>query len=301
MRIVITGAGGFVGKTLVRRLAGDHRIVALDHVPVGIDGVETVTGDFCEPAVLAAAFAGGCDAVVHLATVPGGAAENDPATAQRVNVAATMALVAAAAAAGKCPRFIFASSIAVFGEPLPTHVDDATALRPILLYGAHKAMVELWLATQTRRGAVAGLALRLPGIVARPPSAAGMKSAFMSDVLVALAARTPITLPVGPAATMWLMSVGRCAANFVHALAVDATGAMTLPAIRVRMDELVAAAARTVGSDPRLVSYAPDPLLEAGFGRQPPLTTAAADALGFTHDGDLDQLVRAALAQGTGS
>ena len=85
MRIIITGAGGFVGRHLVAHLAG-HDVVALDHVPDGIPdspGVTAVVGDLCDPAVIASAFDGGCDAVIHLATVPGGAAEHDPALGKK--------------------------------------------------------------------------------------------------------------------------------------------------------------------------------------------------------------------------
>ena len=290
MRIVVTGAGGFVGQALIRALGGAHDIVALDTALRGGGG------DITDPAVLAVTFADGCDAVVHLATVPGGAAEGDPALAKRVNVDATMALVEAAAAAGDSPRFVFASSIAVFGEPLPSAIDDATPLAPRLVYGAQKAMMEQWLATQTRRGAIDGVSLRLPGIVARPQAASGMKSAFMSDVFHALRADAQFTAPVSPGATMWLMSVGRVAANLVHALANGPHAPMTLPALRVRFADLVAEIARQTGRSTDLVSYHPDPALEAAFGHQPPLATPAADAAGFAHDGSLPALVASALA-----
>lgn len=185
MRIIITGGGGFVGLALASALEGQHDLVLVDHKL----GTRTgVVGNLCDPATIDRAFAGGCDAVVHLATVPGGAAEQDPMTAKNVNIDATMALAEAAAQSGASPRFIFASSIAVFGDPLPAFVDDNTPLAPRMIYGAHKALMEQWLATQTRRGAISALSLRLPGIIARPRGPSGMKSAFMSDVFHALKA-----------------------------------------------------------------------------------------------------------------
>lgn len=289
LTVIVTGAAGFVGRALTARLRRDgHQVVGVD-----VAGGADATGDIADPRFVADLLADGCDALVHLATVPGGAAEDDPAAAKRVNLDATMAL--AAAATGRCRRFVFASSIAVFGDPLPDAVDDATPPAPRLIYGAHKAMAEMWLATLARRGDLSSLALRLPGLVARPPGPSGMKSAFMSDVFHALAGRRPCVMPVSAAATMWLMSVECAAANLAHALTVMATGAVTLPALRVTMGDLAAEIARQAGADPALVTCDPDPTLQSGFGTQPALATPAADRLGFAHDGTLADLVTKGL------
>lgn len=300
MRIVVTGANGFIGQPLVGRLTQlGHEVVALDRTVEPCPGVEAVIGDIGDPAALRHAFAGGCDAVVHLATVPGGAAEAGPVAARRVNLDATMALSEAAAAAGRRPRFVFASSIAVFGSALPPIVNDDTPLRPRLVYGVHKAMIEQWLATSSRRHALDALSLRLPGIVARPPAPSGMKSAFMSDVFHAVRGQRAFTSPVAADATFWLMSLDAVLATITHALTLDTAlpedRAVTLPALRLRMDELVTTIARHAGGDPARVDYAPDHELQASFGAYPPLIAARGEALGFRHDGSPDALVAAAL------
>lgn len=291
MRIILTGSHGFVGATLAAKLrAGGHNVVGIDRTP-GAD----LIGDIGDAALIAKAFAGGCDAVAHLATVPGGAAELDPAAAKRVNLDATMMLAEAAAKAGA--RFVFASSIAVFGEDMPPAIDDATPAAPRLLYGAHKAMVEQWLETLNRRGDLSSLSLRLPGIVARPPGPSGMKSAFMSEIFHALAAGRPYVLPVSPEATLLLMSADRVASNLQHALTSDAIGTLTLPALRITMAALAAEIATQTGADPGLIGYDPDPHLEAGFGKLPPLRTPAAEALGFGSDASLAALVTKGLGR----
>jgi len=302
MRVIVTGADGFVGRALTARLhAAGHDIVAVDRTASSLPGITAIAGDIADADIVRQAFAQGADAVVHLATVPGGAAEGDPVPARRTNIEASMALAEAASATGNRPRFIFASSVAVFGAPLPaTGLDDLTPLAPTMLYGAHKAMIEQWVATLSRRGEVDGLSLRLPGIIARPPAPSGMVSAFMSNVFHALHDRRRFVSPVSERATMWLISRDAVADAFVRALTLDAAlpadRAVTLPALRVTMAELVGAIAAACDADPALVVYRPDPAIEAGFGNQPPLQTPRANALGFRHDGRLERLVAAALS-----
>jgi nucleoside-diphosphate-sugar epimerase len=207
------------------------------------------------------------------------------------------------AAATHPPRVVYASSIAVFGDPLPAGgVDDATTLAPRLVYGGHKAMMEVAVAMMSHRGEIDGVTVRLPGILARPQGAAGMKSAFMSDLFHALREGRPFVCPVSAGATIWAESVTCCAANLQHALTLDAasmprTRAVTLPALRIRMDDLAAEIAHQCGSDPALVSYAPDAGLEAAFGAHPALSTPNAERAGFVSDGDVATLVARALAR----
>lgn len=303
MTIVVTGAGGFVGRQLVRGLLEQGRnVTGVDSAAGGIPaGARVVAGDLGDVAVRAEALAGGCTALVHLATVPGGAAEADPAASRRINIDAMYDLLLEAAAAGNRPRVVYASSIAVFGDPLPDHVDDATPLSPKMIYGGHKAMMEHAVAMLSNRGAIDGVTVRLPGILARPKGPSGMKSAFMSDLFHALKAGAAFTCPVSAHGTIWAQSLARCAANFAHALTLDSallppTRAVTLPAQCVTMGDLAAEIARQCGVSPDLVTYVPDAALEAAFAAQPPLATPAAERAGFAHDGNLATLVASALA-----
>ena len=308
MKIVITGAGGFVGSALAQRLSADEQIkltlVDSQFAPsTRLSGprVNYVEGQLEDAEVRAQALSGGVDVLYHLAAVPGGAAEANPALSKQVNLDATLALFDEAAAAGSCPRVVFTSTIAVLGAPMPAVVNDDSLIVPAMIYGTHKAMVELALADMSRRKLLDSVAVRLPGIVARPPAPSGLKSAFMSNVFHSLRAAEPFVSPVSADATLWLMSVNQCVTNLLHASQLDGalmpvSRVVTLPALRCTMSELTTTIADHLKVSTGLVSYEADAELERNFGCQPPLQTPAAERAGFCHDGDLQSLVAQALS-----
>ena len=155
--------------------------------------------------------------VIHLAGILGGAAEADYALSRRVNVDATLSLMEALRDEAAPPRFIFASSIAVFGPPLNAPVDDETVPYPLMTYGAQKRMIEIAIEQFSARGWIDGIALRLPGIVARPGADERLKSAFLNRMFFAFAAGDDIELPVSAAGSTWLLSVSACVDALVHA------------------------------------------------------------------------------------
>ncbi len=294
MKVLVTGAGGFVGQRVVAGLLDQPGVTvrALDRV-LPDSAAERMTGDLADRKVQAAAMQD-VDAVIHLAAILGGAAEADPATARRVNLDATLDLMAAAH--GK--RFVFASTIAAYGPLMPDPVTDDTPLAPTLLYGAHKVMIETALSQHSARGWIDGVALRVSGVMARDGADAALKTAFMSRLFHAVAQGKDITLPIAEDSRTWMASVGNVAQNFIHALTLPDFGArraFTLPALCVTFGDLAAALSRRFPDSGAQVRFEPDPETVAMFGRFPGLVTETADGLGFARDTDADALVARAF------
>ena len=306
MNILITGADGFIGRELTQRLLRDPQFadpgnnVTLVDVrfdrSVSAPHVRLVEGSIADKDVVAEAVDPPPDLVFHLACIASGQAEADFPLGLKVNVEGTLNLLEALRGQERCPRFVYSSSIAVFGGDLPETVTEDTCPAPTLSYGAQKVVGETLLMDYSRRGWLDGVAVRLPGVVARPPEPTGAASAFLSDLIRTLGEGLPYVCPVSASARTWLISRPSAVDNLLTAatLDVERTGRRiwTLPAVHVNIDELVAALAAQFGPNIKeLITYRPDPALERNFGSYPPLETPMAEAAGFISDGDAATLV----------
>ena len=157
-RVLVTGAFGLVGSAVVAELASQRRQVVATDLDIAPNrkrareltaraGVQLRWADLTSPSEVHALLeATAPTAIIHLAAIIPPFCYARPQLAQAVNVDATASLVAAASAMPTPPRFVYASSVAVYGARNP-HTHDtlltaSTPLRPCDLYGAHKAAAE---------------------------------------------------------------------------------------------------------------------------------------------------------------
>ncbi|MEO7402518.1 MAG: NAD-dependent epimerase/dehydratase family protein, partial [Burkholderiales bacterium] len=257
MRIVITGATGFIGQALVARLLASDAPVAVERLVLSDRSTPDTTndsrvewrpGDITDPTFARSLLATDTDAVFHFAGIVSGAAEADFDLGMRVNVDGTRYVLDACRAAchapSRPPRLVYASSIAVYGQPLPERIDDSTLPMPTLSYGAQKYACEQLINDYSRRGHVDAIALRWPGIVVRPPMRNGALSAFNSDVFRELLGGRPIVSPVSAHACIWILSIERCVDNLLHALTLPTERlgqqrALLAPALPATIDEII--------------------------------------------------------------
>ena len=179
--VLVTGAFGLVGSSTVKRLAADgRRVVATDlDIPANRKaanklppGVEVLYADLTDEGEVDALIADvEPAAIVHLAAIIPPFIYLHKELAEKVNVGATGTLLTAAARQPTPPRFVQASSIAVYGARNPhTHPDVLTAetpLKPADVYGAHKAATE----QLVRASSLDWVILRLGGVLTVDPGA----------------------------------------------------------------------------------------------------------------------------------
>lgn len=312
MRVLILGGAGMIGRKLADRLAVDG---AIDGKPVeGLTLFDIVaatppenaafpvrveTGDLLADGQAERLLAAKPDVVFHLAAVVSGQAEEDFDLGYRINLDGTRLLLEAARTAGHCPRFVFSSSLAVFGAPLPDPIGDDQILAPLTSYGTQKAIGELLVSDYTRKGFVDGIALRLPTIVVRPGTPNAAASGFYSAIIREPLAGEETVLPVSEEVKHWFASPRSAVGFLMHAAALDGDSigprrALTMPGVTATVAEEIEAL-RDVAGDRAvaLIRREPDPFVQVMMDGWPRgFDTRRARDLGFVAERDFSEIVR---------
>lgn len=243
--VLVTGANGEIGRTLLQRLHTDgrYRVVTVDLTPLperyrGFC-LETYAGNIMDRYLLDQIAAHHeIEVVFHLAALLSTRGERDPGLAHQVNVEGTLHLLRMAQSQserlGRAVRFLFPSSIAVYG--MPTLEEKAKAGRvkeqdwnvPITMYGCNKLYCEHLGRYFTRyfRQASARLdfrSLRFPGLISAETVPTGGTSDFGPEMLHAAAQKTPYKSFVGPGATIPFMAMPDAVSALLHLLEADRT------------------------------------------------------------------------------
>lgn len=314
MVILVLGASGMLGRKLAQRIVGEPMLSASpvthlhlsDVVPrtpvqTGDIEIESSVVDVGRPGAAERLISGLPDVIFDLAAVVSGEAETNFEKGYEVNLDGTRRLLEAVRSAGPSyrPRFVFASSIAVFGPPLPEVIGDDQALTPATSYGTQKAIAELLLADYTRRGALDGIGIRLPTICVRPGRPNLAASGFFSGII-----REPLNgeeaiLPVSDDVRHWFASPRSAVGCLLHAAALDTSTlgprrSLTMPGVSATVGMQIAALRRVAGA--RAVSRIkrqPDRAIAeiiAGWPRS--FDARRARTLGFQAEGDFDEIIR---------
>ena len=152
MKIALTGGAGYIGSTLVANLQerGDS-VVSVDNLSIGsyeflkgmklMGKAQLLVGDIRDQNFLEEKWRG-CDAVAHLAALPGLVrCRDNPEEAVSVNVYGTYCVMEAARKLD-IRRVVFCSSASTYGVPVRMPVTEDHPQRPLNLYGVTKVSGE---------------------------------------------------------------------------------------------------------------------------------------------------------------
>jgi nucleoside-diphosphate-sugar epimerase len=198
LRILITGASGFIGSALACAAhAQGHQVIGIDQSEAGRtlpDGVELIEADITRPARWRDAFEK-LDLVIHTAAIhhTDKIAEG-PIRSIEVNLRGTRLMLAMAAASGVA-HFINLSSAKVYGEPLAFPSSEDDLLNPVEPYGLAKVMGEEYCKYYARHGNMRCVSVR-PFSVYGPGQDLG--TGYIGQLIDAWLSRRPTTIPGKP-------------------------------------------------------------------------------------------------------
>jgi nucleoside-diphosphate-sugar epimerase len=308
MKIIITGGAGFLGQRLAKQLLGQQQktpltLVLADRVTTdafaGDKRVQSLACDIANRTELERLVTPDTSVIYHLAAIVSGQAEAEFDLGMKINLEATQALLEIARRLPVPPKFVFTSSVAVFGGALPAIVTDQTAVHPQSSYGAQKAIGELLVNDYSRKGFIDGRVLRLPTISVRPGKPNRAASSFVSGII-----REPLNgelavCPVNRDVRLWLSSPATAVANLAHAHTVAAqllgmNRTINLPGLSITVGEMIDTLERVAGRDVvAKIRFEPDAVVERIVSSWPGrFDTSAALALGFRGDSDFASIVR---------
>jgi UDP-glucose 4-epimerase len=201
-RILVTGARGFIGSALVKRLAATDCVLIrasrtpLDPISEQKATCETLIGDPSDPAFWHLAIGeAGADMVFHLAGQTSAyVAEADPEADDHANVAPVRHLIEACLTANRPVDALIAGTVTEAGltERLP--VNETWPDAPITVYDHNKLEAERCIEQASRDRLLRGACLRLPNIYGPGESVGSQDRGVLNKVIARAIAGQPITV-----------------------------------------------------------------------------------------------------------
>ena len=250
VKILITGSSGYLGRQAVQTaLQRGCEVIGLDRTPCGLehDSFRERIGDITD-AETATAATRGCEAVFHLAAALA-QFEPDQERMHRVNVTGTANLLSAALE-HRVRKFVFMSSVEVYGIEVPVPCREDAPLNPSSPYGRHKVEGEDLCRKYLEKG--------MDITVFRPPTinGPGQNEPFLLAQMKAISRGKTAILPGGGKTRLQMVDVRDvCEAMFLALESPESEGAVVnlgsddVPTLREVTLALYAHAGRT----PRLI------------------------------------------------
>lgn len=230
MKILITGAGGFVGQLLAEHLLNEQHEVTLVDIfepPVPPKASNHASNATCIAADLSkdasSILSPDLSTIFVFHGIMSAGSEADLDLGYRVNLYSTLSLLDAIR--HTCPpstRVIYASSTAIYGQPLPSMPSESTTIpTPGSSYGTQKSMIEYIVNDYTRRGVFNGITLRFPTVSVRPGKPTAAASSWMSGIIREPLQGKESVLPCADDFEAWVCSPRSLVRNLLHTLTLE--------------------------------------------------------------------------------
>ena len=200
--VVITGAHGYIGSALAKRLADAGwplRLVSrVSDAPVApaeiLPNMEFVRADLRDERAWADVMAG-AEVIIHLSSRTDlRAAEADPAGDERINIEPVRSLIRAAERSGTRPNVVFASTVTIVGIEHANPVDETTPDRPCSVYDRNKLTCETLLREATANAILRACSLRLSNVYGYGRVSVNANRGILNSMMKRAASGEPLTV-----------------------------------------------------------------------------------------------------------
>jgi nucleoside-diphosphate-sugar epimerase len=311
MRILITGAAGFIGQLVAKRLLDDengaHSLILTDIIEPPIPSnarfpgqAQTIKADLCTESNTVVTK--DIEAVYVFHGIMSSGAEADFDLGMKANFDATHALLEAIRRTCPGTRVIYASSQAVYNNSVTLPVTESQMPTPETSYGAEKMMCEYLISEYTRRGFIDGLSCRFPTVSVRPGKPTAAASSFISGMIREPMNGIKCSIPLEDKQWRhWLCSPRTLVQNLVYAATeldlnrlAKVDRSLNFPGIGVSVQDMMDSLARVGGKDKLdLLEMKDEPALKKILYSWPAdFNNTKALELGFVRDTGFDQIVR---------
>lgn len=300
MKVLITGAGGFLGQRLASAFLEESNVEQITLV----DLKEPPTPKGAAPGKIVSVGADlttepekvikkGCADVIYLLHgIMSGGSEANFELGMSVNLDSTRAILDIIRKELPGAIVVFTSSGAVYGGELPEVITESTMTTPQSSYGAEKCMCEYLINDYSRRGWIDGRVIRYPTVIVRPGAPSSATSSFCSGIIREPLIGLEAPLPVSRDLAMWFASVKNVVRNTVQAYKIPAEKfgtyrTVNLPGMTVTVQEMLDGLVEVAGKDKlKYIVEQKDPVLEKIVTSWPArFDTSRAESLGFFKDG----------------
>jgi nucleoside-diphosphate-sugar epimerase len=270
MKVVVTGASGYIGTLLLRALLNkgeltdrSGRMRSIDEIVMfdlqfapdelvqsssGGPEIRRVAGSVVDAELLKETLKGDAVSVFHLAALLTGITERDLTSALQVNVDGTRNVLGALAECGEGSRLVTTSSVTVFTRDVTdTRITDSSVPRSSSVYGTTKIISEQLVSAFRIAGQVDGRCGRLSTVVIRPKKIGVSAGASISDVLRDVALGRPCDILLEPSTRSGLIDYESCVNGLIRLHEVDASALggnpiVNFPALSATIAEMEQAA-----------------------------------------------------------
>jgi nucleoside-diphosphate-sugar epimerase len=263
MHVLITGAGGFIGQILAKELLStpEYTVTLTDvfepPIPPGSkhpENARTVAADLSTTS--STVITKDLNAVFIFHGIMSSGAEANFELGYKINVTATQALLENLRQTVPGVRVLYASSEAVYGNPLPKRITETHLPTPESSYGTQKMICELLINDYTRRGYINGLSLRFPTIAVRPGKPTQAASSFISGIIREPMSGIECVVPLRDRKwSHWMCSPKTLVYNLIVALKLEEDAlplhirAINMPGFRVTVQDMLDALEEVDGKD----------------------------------------------------